>query len=73
MGSIAVVRCHLDAWAQSGMKRKNGRGARGRDFPIVAEVCSNYCCSHEDVLMCVYFDQSRAGREEEEARGKSEK
>lgn len=61
MGSIAVVRCHLDAWEESGMKRKNGWGARGRDSSIVVEVCS--ICSHENVFMHVYFDQSCADRE----------
>lgn len=62
MGSIAVVYCHLDAWAESGMKRKNGWGAQGRDFSIVVKVCSNCCCSHGNVLMCVYFDQSCADK-----------
>lgn len=43
---------------------------RGKDFSIVVEVCSNYCCSHENVLICVYFDQSHADRERE---GKDER
>lgn len=68
MGSIAVVRCHLDAWAERGMKRKNGCSAWGRDFSIVVEVCSNYCCNQKNVFMCVYFDLSCAGREIEEGR-----
>lgn len=44
-------------------KEKWMRVHGGRDFSIVVEVCSNYCCGHENVLMCVYFDQSRAGIE----------
>lgn len=63
MGSIAIVPCHLDAWADSGMGRKNGWGSQGRDLSIAVEVCSNYCRSHETVLMCAYIYQSRADRE----------
>lgn len=37
------------------------------------EVCSNHSCSHEKVLMCLYFDQSHANREGGEGQGTSEK
>lgn len=66
MGSVAAVRCHLDAWGESRMKRKNGWGARGKGFFIVVEVGSNNCYSHTDVLMCVYFDQGCAKKKAEE-------
>lgn len=68
MGSIAEVRCHVDALADSGTAEKNGFGSRGRGLSIVVEVSSSNCCNHESVLMCVYIDQTRGNKDKRDER-----
>lgn len=65
MGSITEVRCHVDASADSGTARKNGFVSRERGLSIVEEVSCSDRCNQENVLTCVYIDQTRGDKDGE--------
>lgn len=66
MGSIAEVRWHVDASVDTGTARKNEFGSQGRGLSVVEEANSSNRYNHENVLMCVYIDQTWGDKDREE-------